>query len=75
MTNPNNKLWYRSITLWFNFLSVVGIVIESQMEILKPLLTDKQYALLAIGVASVNMYIRLYVHKGLTIKRPRNDDL
>ena len=67
------KPFYKSLTVWVNVISVVAIVIEQQLELLKPIMSETSYALLAIAVASVNLYLRLYVHRPLEFRKHDNN--
>lgn len=67
------KPWYTSWTIWFNFISVVLVVTESQLELLRPVLSEGEYAAIAIGVASVNLYLRIFSGSALYLRKlPRS---
>lgn len=67
------KPWYKSWTIWFNILSVIGIVIEQYFDLIKPLVSDKAYAIIVIVVASFNLYLRLFVKTPLTLRKKEDD--
>lgn len=67
------KPWYKSWTIWFNILSVVGIVIEQYFDLIKPLVSDKAYAIIVIVVASFNLYLRVFVKTPLTLRKKEDD--
>ena len=67
------KPFYASWTIWFNFISVALVVTESQLELLRPVLSDGEYAAIAIGVASVNLYLRIFSGSALYLRKlPRS---
>ena len=68
------KPWYKSWTIWFNILSVIGIVIEQYFDLIKPLVSDKAYAIIVIVVASFNLYLRIFVKTPLTLRKKEDDD-
>ncbi len=67
------KPWYKSWTIWFNILSVIGIVIEQYFDLIKPLVSDKAYAIIVIVVASFNLYLRVFVKTPLTLRKKEDD--
>lgn len=67
------KPWYKSWTIWFNILSVIGIVIEQYFDLIKPLVSDKVYAIIVIVVASFNLYLRVFVKTPLTLRKKEDD--
>ena len=67
------KPWYKSWTIWFNILSVIGIVIEQYFDLIKPLVSDKAYAIIVIVVASFNLYLRVFVKTPLTLRKKEHD--
>lgn len=69
-----SKPWYKSITIWVNLLSVLAVVLEQQLELLRPLLDDKSYAFVAIIVACINLYLRLYVHNSIYVRKRKFDN-
>lgn len=72
MTTNNQtpaKPWYQSVTLWFNILSVIAIVVEQQLELIRPLVSDGVYAFIAIAVASFNLYLRLFVKRPVSLHK------
>lgn len=72
--NNASKPWYKSFTIWFNILSVIAVVVEQQLELIRPLVSDGMYAFIAIGVASFNLYLRIFVKKPLCLKEKKEDD-
>lgn len=73
-TRVKSKPWYKSITIWVNLLSVLAVVLEQQLELLRPLLDDKSYAFVAIIVACINLYLRLYVHNSIYVRKRKFDN-
>jgi len=51
-----SKHWYRSKTLWFNFLALVGIILNSQFGI--EMDAETQVAVATSIVAFVNLILR-----------------
>ena len=68
-TRVRSKPWYKSITIWVNLFSVLAVVLEQQLELLRPLLGDGSYAFVAILVACVNLYLRLYAHNSIYVRK------
>lgn len=53
-------------------MSVACIVIEEKLELLRPVVSEKTFAAIAIIVAIVNLYLRLKVSTGLVIHEQKN---
>lgn len=68
------KPWYKSWTIWFNILSVIAIIVEQYFDLIKPLVSDKAYAIIVIVVASFNLYLRVFVKTPLTLRKRKDDD-
>lgn len=62
-----HKAWYKSWTVWFNIISVLALAVESQLQLLQSLMGEAEYALVAILVAAVNLYLRM--HSGARLHR------
>lgn len=56
------KVWFNSITLWFNFLSILFVVVEEHAELLKSVLNEKEYTIVLILVSTINIFMRLNVN-------------
>lgn len=59
------KSWYRSKTLWVNLLVGVLAAVESQFNLLQPLLPVNFYAALAFALPVINAALRLITKEAL----------
>lgn len=65
----SSKVWYKSYTVWFNFISVLLIVIEEYFELIKPLVNESTYSIIVILVSAINLYLRLMVTRPLDFRQ------
>jgi hypothetical protein len=59
---------WASKTLWLNAAVAIGLLAEANIEMLKGVLPDNKYALIAFGLPIANMLLRWYTSKGLSFK-------
>lgn len=52
------KAWYKSRTLWFNFLLVMGTVAEANLGMLNAMFGPKCYYFAMIFAAGLNFWLR-----------------
>lgn len=57
-TQPAPKPWWQSRTLLVNAVALAMVGIESQLQVLQPLLPANVYALAAVALPVVNMLLR-----------------
>lgn len=53
------KAWWKSRTLWLNFIALLLAAAESQVGLLREVLPINLYALMAIALPAVNMLLRV----------------
>lgn len=62
------KKLFKSKTMMFNFLVAAGALLESQVDVLGNLVGPEHLPLLTLGVAMVNLYLRIVTTKPLSDK-------
>lgn len=69
------KPWYKSVVVWINFLSAVALALGETLDIIKAVVSPEIYAVIAIIVAFLNIYLRLHVRRPLDYnpKAPKTD--
>lgn len=63
------KPWWKSRTLWVNLLSAVGIVLETQFEVIKPLVSPEVYQWLALLIPLANGILRVITDSPITFSK------
>jgi hypothetical protein len=59
------KPWYMSKTIWVNVIVAVLASLEATTGILKPYLPADSYALLAVGLPIVNIFLRIITSQAI----------
>lgn len=55
----STKAWWKSRTLWLNFIALLLATAESQIGLLRDVLPINVYALMAIALPALNMLLRV----------------
>ena len=66
------KPWYKSKTIWFNILTIVGGAVAGAVGLiptLQPLLTPQAYAITMFVVGMVNVLLRAVTDSGIADDR------
>lgn len=65
------KHWYKSKTVWFNILTVMGAAaggVVGLMPTIQPLLSSQSYAIAMFVIGVVNVGLRAITKDGITFK-------
>ena len=65
----DNKLWWKSKTLWFNVICAVLAALEANTGALQPFLPVNFYAILSVVLPVVNVVLRTITTQALTVKQ------
>lgn len=61
------KVWWKSRTLWVNAVAAMLVALEAGTGILQPLLPVNLYTVLAVGLPIINALLRVITTSGVKL--------
>lgn len=61
------KVWWKSKTLWVNAIAAMLVALEAGTGILQPMLPVNLYTVLAVGLPIVNALLRVITTAGVKL--------
>lgn len=61
------KVWWKSRTLWVNAVAAMLVALEAGTGILQPLMPANLYTVLAVGLPIINALLRVITTSGVKL--------
>lgn len=61
------KVWWKSKTLWVNAIAAMLVALEAGTGVLQPMLPVNLYTVLAVGLPIVNALLRVITNAGVKL--------
>lgn len=61
------KVWWKSKTLWVNAIAAMLVALEAGTGVLQPMLSVNIYTVLAVGLPVVNAVLRVITTAGVKL--------